>query len=478
LTAGAAELLLEPLVHQVAQAHLGAVSAGALTEAALSRAEQLKRHLNCFITIDAEGALDRARALDALPANERKRLPLFGAPVAHKDMFARRGRRTTFGSKLYVDHRPNANATVIDRLEAAGAVDIGALNMSEFACNPFGMNILVGPARNPWQVGHIAGGSSSGSAAAVASGLVAGSLGSDTGGSVRLPAALCGVFGLVPTNGRVSRNGMLALSHSLDNAGPLARSVRDVARLLSAIAGYDRADTSSSNAPVDDYERELDDGIEGLRVGFAANHYAEEMDADTKRMMARTEEVFADCKAACVTLEVPDPRPLDVLGNVLILSEAASYHRDDLQARGDLYTPLVRERIAFGLSFDASTYVDALRLRPVELARFLSMVFDEVDVLVLPTVPHGAPSFTDVEAALAGKADLSFPLAKFTRSINYLGLPAITVPHGHDGRGLPLAFQIVGRPFREALVLRVARAFECAVPPRFPSTAKADLLPS
>jgi aspartyl-tRNA(Asn)/glutamyl-tRNA(Gln) amidotransferase subunit A len=307
---------------------------------------------------------------------------------------------------------------------------------------------------------------------AVAARLVAASFGSDTGGSVRLPAAACGVFGLLPTNGRVPRHGMLPLSHSLDCAGPLARSARDLARVLGVVAGQDPDDASSSAEPVTDYEAGIEAGIAGLTVGFATNYYPDEIDADTAAMMDAVSAVLAEAGGNVAQIEVPDPRPLDALGNLLILAEAASYHRDDLRDRGDEYTPLVRERIRFGFSFDAVSYIDALRLRAIELKRFLAAVFTRADVLVLPTLPHAAPAFADVERALAGAADLSFPLAKFTRSINYLGLPAVSVPAGLDRRGLPLAFQVVGRPFDEALILRVARGFETARPSAMPDIAE------
>ena len=472
MTGMATALLDRPLVAQVDALRHGEVAVADLVAAALDRAARLQERLNAFLSFDGEAALSRARALDRLPQARRDAMPLFGAPLAHKDMFAREGRRVTYASKLFAEHRPRVTATLIRRLDAAGAVDLGTLNMSEFACNPYGMNVLVGRARNPWNPDHIAGGSSSGSAAAVAARLIAASFGSDTGGSVRLPAAACGVFGLLPTNGRVSRHGMLPLSHSLDCAGPLARSARDLARVLGVVAGRDPEDASSSAEPVPDYEAGIEAGIAGMTIGFAANYYSDEIDADTEAMMDTVAAIFGEAAAKVSRIEVPDPRPLDALGNLLILAEAASYHLDDLRERGGEYTPLVRERIQFGFSFDAVSYIDALRLRAIELKRFLAAVFTRADVLVLPTLPHAAPAFADVERALAGAADLSFPLAKFTRSINYLGLPAVSVPAGLDRHGLPLAFQVVGRPFDEALILRVARGFEKARPPALPDTGE------
>jgi aspartyl-tRNA(Asn)/glutamyl-tRNA(Gln) amidotransferase subunit A len=464
----AEEILDRSLVEQVELLQSGEVSVVALTEAALDRAERLQASFNSFIAIDREVALTRAQALDATPAAQRRSLRLFGAPVAQKDMYGRKGRVVTFGSRLYANHRAAATATVVQRFDDAGAVDIGSLNMSEFASNPYGLNILVGPARNPWDRERIAGGSSSGSAVALATRIVAASMGSDTGGSTRIPAACCGVFGLLPTNGRISRHGMLPLSFSLDNPGPLARSARDMARVLGIVAGHDTNDAYTSREPVYDYESGIEGGVRGLRIATAIDCDPYAVDADTARMMAATAAILHDLGAVIVPLHVPDPQPLDALANLIITAEAASYHRDDLSEHAELYTPLVRDRVQFGFSFDAPSYVDALRLRGRELGRFMEAVFAKADALLLPALPHPAPLHADVEAAISGKGDLSFSLGRFTRSINYLGLPSLAVPHGRNGQGLPLALQIVGRPFDEGLLLRIAHAFEKAVPPRFP----------
>jgi aspartyl-tRNA(Asn)/glutamyl-tRNA(Gln) amidotransferase subunit A len=456
------------LAELVTRLHARSLSALEVVRAALNRAEALQPHLNTFIHIDREGAESRARRLDSLPATRRRSMPLFGVPVAHKDLFIRRGRRTTYGSKLYVDNVPAVTATATKRLDAAGAVDLGGLNMSEFACNPYGLNILVGRARNPWEPERIAGGSSSGSAVAVAAGLVYASLGSDTGGSVRLPAAICGTFGLLPTNGRISRYGMLPLSHSLDNAGPLARSAKDIARILSVVAGRDAKDPTASRRAAGDYEGQIGASIRCLRIAIPTRFYREECDEDTAAACDDSIAVFRSLGAEIVATDVPDPGPMDALGNTLILSEAAAYHARDLAQRGDLYTPLVRKRIEFGFSFDAATYVQALRLRAPLLKQFLDAVFQNAELLLLPVLPHVAPHFSDVEKTLQGQSQLSFPLAKFTRWINYLGLPALTVPHGWHRTGMPLAFQLVGRPFDEALILRAGYAFERAAPLRWP----------
>jgi len=465
---GVEKFLDRSMVDQVKALQEGEVGVLDLTKAALHRAERLQSAFNCFIRFDRERAEQQAKALDALPTEKRRALPLFGVPVAHKDLFDREGHVVTFASRLYANRRAVETATVLKRFDIAGAVDIGSLNLSEFASNPYGLNTLVGNVRNPWNTDHIAGGSSSGSAAALAARIVAVSLGSDTGGSVRGPAAACGVFGLLPTNSRISRHGVLPLSHSMDNVGILARCARDIARVLRLVAGHDANDTSSSREPVPNYEAGIECTVAGIKIGTPLNYYPDAINADTARMLAKTAEIMGELGAKMIPLEVPDPRPLDALGNLLITSEAAAYHREDLAKRSDLYTPMVRDRVQFGFAFDAPSYVDALRLRGRELARYVKDVFGKVDVLLLPAFPQTAPRHADIEAMLTGKSDISFTFGRFTRSFNYLGLPALAVPHGHGESGMPISFQLIGKPFDEKTLLQVAYAFERAVPPQFP----------
>ena len=355
---------------------------------------------------------------------------------------------------------PDYTATALARLDSAGAIDLGGLNMSEFACNPFGLNVLVGRARNPWNPTCIAGGSSSGSAAAVAAGLVYGSLGSDTGGSVRLPAGICGVVGLLPTSGRISRYGVMPLSFSLDSAGPLARTVRDCARLTQVVAGTDPLDPTSADSTVPDFEAALESPIEGLRIGVPIRHHWEGLAADVKARLEASLDVFRDLGAEIVEVTPPDPRPIDSLANMVILSEAAAIHRRWLKDRADEYTPLVRDRIRFGFSFPAARYVEALSLRGTMLNRYLDAVFSRVDVLHLPLLARPVPAMAAVETELAAGPDLSFNLAHNTRLLNYLGLPALAIPCGLDDAGLPVAFQLTGPPFSEARLFNAGHVFQ------------------
>ena len=440
----------------------GRLSSRQVVAAVAERAKRLQATLNTYISLDEEGALAAAdRADEALKRGDPVG-PLHGVPVAHKDMFYRTGRVSTCGSRIRRDFVPDATATVLTRLDAAGAVDMGGLNMSEFACNPFGLNVLVGRARNPWNPDCIAGGSSSGSAAAVSAGLVYGSLGSDTGGSVRLPAAICGVVGLLPTNGRVSRTGVMPLSFSLDNAGPLARTVRDCARLTGVIAGADPLDPTSSDREVPDYEVGIDKPITGLRIGVPTRHHWDGLASDVEASLVSSLDVFRRLGAEIVELPTPDPRPIDALANTIILSEAAAIHGRWLRERSGDYTPLVRDRIQFGLGFPAAKYIEALGLRASFLQRYLDTVFTKVDVLHAPMLAQPVPTWASIEAGLAGKPDLSFNLAANTRLFNYLGLPALSIPCGFSDTGLPVAFQLVGAPFAEDRLFNVGHVFQSA----------------
>ena len=438
------------------------LSSREVVQAAIARVDGLQPVLNAFISWDGDRALAAADRADASLARGETIGPLHGVPLAHKDMFYRTGRIVTCGSRLRRDFVPDHTATVLARLDSAGAIDLGGLNMSEFACNPYGLNVLCGRARNPWNPDCIAGGSSSGPGAAVAAGLVYGSFGSDTGGSVRLPAGICGVVGLLPTNGRISRYGMMPLSFSLDNAGPLARTVRDCARLMQVAAGADPLDPTSADSTVSDYEATLDATVRGLRVGVPIRHHWEGLAADVKTRLEASLEVFRTLGAEIVDVAPPDPRPLDALANLIILSEAAAIHRRWLEERAGDYTPLVRDRIRFGLSFPAARYVEALSLRGSLLNRYLDAVFSKADVLHLPLLTQPVPTMAAVEADLAGGPDLSFNLAHNTRLFDYLGLPALAIPCGLDDNGLPVAFQLAGPPFAEARLLSAGHVFQTA----------------
>ena len=439
------------------------ISAVELTEACIRRIERLQPRLNCFISLEAEAALAAARRADAELAKGVLRGPLHGVPLAHKDMLYRAGKVTTCGSKIRRDFVPDYTATVHLRLEAAGALDLGTLNLSEFAFGPTGHNAHWGHCRNPWNPDHITGGSSSGSAAAVAARLVFGALGSDTGGSIRLPAGVCGLAGLKPTQGRVSRYGVMPLSFSLDQVGPLARSVRDCARIMAAIAGYDPKDPTSSTVPAEDYEARLVGGVRGLRIGVPADYFYDGIADEMRTGMEESLRVFRDLGAETVEVELPHLDALDGLTNVVMASEAATIHGRWLRERPDDYQPQVRQRIMAGLFYPATRYLEALDLRPRIAADVIDAVFSKADVMHVPLLARPAPRIdeTDLGGTPEGHAAIG-ELTRLTRPFNYLGFPGLTVPAGFTGSGLPMAFQLVGRPFAEAMLLRAGHAFQQA----------------
>ena len=328
---------------------------------------------------------------------------------------------------------------------------------------PFGDNAHHGDVQNPWKPGHCAGGSSSGSAAAVAAGFALGALGSDTGGSIRLPAACCGVVGLKPTYGRVSRAGAMPLSWSLDHLGPLTRTVADAARLLGIVAGHDPHDATSSRRGVPFYERMLDGPVGGLRVGVPENYYFDGVAAEIDASIRAAAQELEGLGARIVPLRVPDPRPLADVCNVISRSEAAAIHARLARERPHELQPAVRARIEVGFHISAHDYLQALRLRARLTREFIADVFTEVDALLAPVIPEPAPELAAVKAGGADEVVARMGrFSRLTRPFNGLGLPALALPCGRSLDGRPLALQIVGRAFDEATVLRLGHAYQQA----------------
>ncbi|MBI3825822.1 MAG: amidase [Candidatus Rokubacteria bacterium] len=442
-------------------ADLEARSVVARLDEMLERIARLNPSLHAFITVDDEGARRRAGQLDAVP--RRRRGPLHGLPIAVKDLCHVPGLPTTCGTKIPHYFTAAAECTVVTRLVAAGAINLGKLNMVELALGAFGDNENYGHVDNPWKSGHSAGGSSSGSAAAVSAGLVFGAVGSDTGGSIRLPAACCGIVGLKPTYGRVSRAGAMPLSWSLDHLGPMTRTVRDAALLLGIMAGHDPRDPTSSHRPVPDYLAGIESGIAGLRIGRPENHYVEGLDRDVEIALDRALAELARLGATVTRLRVPDPQPITDATTIIGRAESLVLHGAILRDRPDDLQPFTRERLAMGGSIPAYDYLQACRLRARLTREFLREVFAEVDLLVVPTTPEPAPSLI---AALAGGPgeilQRSMRFARFTRPFNGLGLPVLALPCGFSREDLPLSMSIVGRPFDETTVLRAGYAYQQA----------------
>ncbi len=437
------------------------VSSLEVVQACLARIDKQQSVLNAFIAVDGEQGLQAAREADAELARGRCRGPLHGVPLAHKDLFYRAGRVSTCGSKILRDYVPDHTATVLGRLDAAGALEIGRLNMAEFALGPTGHNEHFGHCRNPWNPEHITGGSSSGSGCAVAGRLVYGALGSDTGGSVRIPSAFCGVVGLKPTHGRVSRYGLMPVAFSLDQAGPLARTVRDCARLAAVIAGADSDDPTASGEGVPDYEAGLERSVKGVRIGVPRAYFYDRVTGEVEQAIAAAQEVFRGMGAEVLDVELPDIQALQDVTNIIQAAEAAAVHRKWMAERPGDYSAQVLGRLQPGLYIPATRYLEALELRGVMTERYLSDVFAKVDVLHIPGASFPAPSLAEADVqADPGYREMLFEVARCTRPINFLGLPALGMPMGFSAGGLPLGFQLVGRPFAEGLLLNLGHLYQ------------------
>ena len=439
------------------------VSAVELLQAQIARAQAVQPAINAFIRIDEEAPLAQARALDSEAARGHFRGPLHGVPMAHKDMFYRKGLITTCGSGIRRHTRADTTATALERLDAAGAVDFGTLNMAEFAYGPTGHNAHFGHARNPWNTAHITGGSSSGSGAAVAARATFGALGSDTGGSVRLPASLCGVTGLKVTYGRVSRAGAMPLSYSMDTIGPLARTALDCALMLQALAGPDPRDPTTPAQPVPDYVARLHQPLGPLRVGIPNQFFHDDLDPAIATCIDEARRVLTSLGCQVVPIDIPDMRAAEVAATHVIAAEAATLHGNWLRTRPNDYSAQVRARLMRGLAVPASRYIDALRLRGELLQSFLGRVFDKVDVLHVPTLAIPVPTLaeTDVGGG-AGMDRILALLTRLQRPFNFLGLPSIALPCGFMPSGMPVSMQFAGRPFAEDVILHLAHAFQQA----------------
>jgi aspartyl-tRNA(Asn)/glutamyl-tRNA(Gln) amidotransferase subunit A len=439
----------------------GGCSSVEVTEAALVRARVQQPRLNCFIRLDEQRALDQARAADLARAAGSALGPLHGVPLAHKDMYYEAGQVTNCASRVRRGFIPTTTSTLLKRINDAGAINLGTLIMTEFALGPTGHNAIWGDCRNPWNLAHITCGSSSGSGAAVAARIVYGSLGSDTGGSTRLPAAANGVVGIKPTYSRLSRANCMGLSFSTDTPGPLARTARDCARIFGVVAGHDVMDPTSSRHSVPDYEAATHLGIEGIRIGVPENYFFDHVAVDVAKALQEALSTLEVLGAKLIRIQVPDPAPLAELSRAVVYSEASTIHGEWLRERGEDYSPQVRVRASTGTMIPASVYLEALHLRPKLLYEFVDSVFRRCDVLFTPALSIPVPTLADTAIGDgASMWQVISILVHCTAPFNYLGLPAISVPAGFTDNGLPASLQIVGRPFAEAQLFRVASAYQ------------------
>lgn len=433
-----------------------------VTHAVLHRIAEWQPKLNAYMTIESEQALAAADEADAELAKGNSRGALHGVPLAHKDMYYDTGKVVTCGSLIRRDFVAKTTATALQRLKDAGTIRLGSLQMVEFAYGPTGHNAHYGPVHNPWNVDHITGGSSSGSGSAVAARLTFAALGSDTGGSVRMPAHFCGVTGLKTTVGRISRAGAMPLSQSLDTVGPLAQTAEDCALLLGLMAGADPEDPTASTLPVPDYMEAIKGSLKGIRIGVPTAFYVDDLDAEVARVLDETLAVFKREGAEVVKVELPDQRQLSAAAQIVLAAEAAAFHKRWMIERPQDYGPQVLMRLQNGLAVPAVSYLEAMRWRGPALAAYNAAV-SGVDAVIAPPSPVPAPTIaeSDVGNSLNAEAVIQ-RLTRFTRPINYLGLPSLAIPAGFTRGGLPVGMQLIGRSFEEAMLLRVGAAFQRA----------------
>ncbi|MBI4310989.1 MAG: aspartyl/glutamyl-tRNA amidotransferase subunit A [Chloroflexi bacterium] len=425
-----------------------------LTTAFLQRIDALDGKVKSYVTLTADTALAEARRAEAEVTRGQYRGPLHGIPIAFKDLYDTKGVRTTAQSKVHEHRVPGEDATAVAMLKAAGAVTLGKLAMHEFALGGPPTSLFE-QARNPWDLDHVTGGSSSGSGAAVAAALCMGSLGSDTGGSIRGPASLCGIAGLKPTYGRVSRYGVIPLSWSLDHCGPMTRTVEDTALLLQAIAGPDPRDPTSSHAPVPDYTAALRDDIRDLTIGVPRHYFLDptQVNGEVAAAVDKALGELASLGARVRDVTIPSLDYASIANTVIMISEAYTYHRKDLVSQPQNYGDIVRLRFYMGGLYTADDYVQAQRARS-RIKREFAQVLERVDIIACPTSLNTAATFKDIDPLATTRQP------SFTAPFNATGMPAISIPCGFSAAGLPIGLQLAAKPFDEPTLLRAAYAYQ------------------
>lgn len=430
-----------------------------LVSSVLCQIERIEPEVQAYITILPDEALAAARRAEREITTGAYRGPLHGIPVALKDMFYTKGVRTTAGSQILRDFVPDEDATTVARLKLAGAVIVGKTKMHEFGLGPTATDPHCHPAygdtRNPWDLGRMTGGSSGGSAAAVVASMCSAALGGDTGGSIRIPAALCGVVGLKPTYGRVSRHGTIPCAWSLDHVGPLCKTAEDAALVLAAIAGLDPKDPASSHEPVSDYGAELTREPSGMKIAILREYASDPMEPDVVAGFRAALDVLQRLGMSVGEVSIPMVEYAIPACHAIAWAEATSYHEEHLRTRAAEYGPDVRARLELGLLVAASDYVKAQRVRRLLIDEFVA-VLERYDAIVCPTVTTTAPRLEQETTP----ASLDF--VRHTRLFNLIGLPTASVPCGFDANGLPIGLQIAAAPFAEGAVLRIAQAYQQA----------------
>jgi aspartyl-tRNA(Asn)/glutamyl-tRNA(Gln) amidotransferase subunit A len=438
------------------------ISSHEVTRSCLHRIAQWQPRLNAFMALEAEQALKAAEEADAALAKGNAKGVLHGVPLAHKDMYYEAGKVVTCGSKIRRDFVATTTSTALQRIKDAGTIRLGTLQMAEFAYGPTGHNAHYGPVHNPWNVDHITGGSSSGSGSAVAARLTFAALGSDTGGSVRMPAHFCGVTGLKTTVGRVSRAGAMPLSQSLDTVGPLAQSAEDCALLMGLMAGADPEDPTAVTLPVPDYVAATKGSLKGMRIGVPTAFYVDDLDSEVARVLDEMVATLQREGAEIVKVELPDQRQLSSASQLVLAVEAAAFHKRWMIERLEDYGAQVRMRLENGLAVPAVTYLEAMRWRGPALSAHNAAVAG-VDAVIAPVSPIPAPTIAESDVGGGPGAEAVIQrLTRFTRPVNYLGVPSLSIPSGFSRSGLPVGMQLIGRSFDEATLLRIGAAFQRA----------------
>ncbi|WP_315734823.1 MULTISPECIES: amidase [unclassified Bradyrhizobium] len=433
-----------------------------VTRSCLHRIAQWQPKLNAFMAIESEPALKAAAEADSALAKDGQKGPLHGVPLAHKDMYYEAGHISTCGSLIRRDFVATTTSTALQRLKDAGSIRLGTLQMAEFAYGPTGHNAHYGPVHNPWKLGYVTGGSSSGSGSAVGARLTFAALGSDTGGSIRMPANFCGVTGLKVTWGRVSRAGAMPLSQSLDTVGPLAQTAEDCALLLGLMAGPDPEDPTASSATVPDYVAATQASIKGLRIGVPKAFYVDDLDPEVAHCLDATIAVLKTEGADVVQVELPDQRQLTAACQLVLAVEAAAFHKRWMIERPQDYGPQVLMRLQNALAVSGVAYLEALRWRGAALAAHVAAT-SGVDAVVAPVSPLVTPSIVESDVGGAPGAEAVIQrITRFTRPVNYLGLPSLAIPTGFTSTGLPVGMQLIGRSFDEATILTIGAAFQRA----------------
>jgi aspartyl-tRNA(Asn)/glutamyl-tRNA(Gln) amidotransferase subunit A len=440
------------------------VSSVEATQAAIERLQACHELTHCIVALEKDEALAAAKAADAAIAKGNAKGPLAGVPLAHKDMFDRKGKIASWGAKIHPDKPAAEDSTAIARFKASGALQIATLHLAEFAYGPTGHNYVIGHARNPWDPTRITGGSSAGTGVSVAYGAIPVGLGSDTGGSLRLPAACCGVASIKPTWGRISRAGAMPLSPALDTVGVIARHVEDLALTLGFLAGPDARDPAASTLAVPDYVSRLDDPVKGLEIGIDETIVAE-AHPQVQRMVEDVLAVLMKLGLKRASCRFPDWQTLDHLVQLVQLPDASAAHTAFLRTRPGDYSPQVRSRVEVGHFIGSVDHLTALRARGTYVKRTLDQTFGGLDVVILPILADPLPTLAELDvAANPNLLTAMGRVVKFTRPINYLGLPTLALPIPRGG-GLPNGIQLIGRPFAEAQLLAIGQAYQREVPP-------------